>query len=140
MDDAELEPFCLRADRRQRLLVFGNEDSLAGVDEGAEHPALVEGEALLDHREVEIADQLLNLSRVVLQRDRHPPPVDFAGDPAIEAELAASVERKAGFVFVAGDVVGLDRVEALAPAEVEAVAEDRCQEVDARMSSQRSSG
>ena len=57
--------------------------------------------------------------------------MDFAGDPAVEAKLVAGAEREAGLVFVAGDVVGLDRVEALAPAEVEAVAEDRRQQVDA---------
>ena len=75
---------------RGRLLVLGHEDRLARLDEGAEPLALVVGEALLDDGEVEVADQLLDLLGVVLQRDRHPAPVDFASDPAVEAELVGA--------------------------------------------------
>jgi hypothetical protein len=57
--------------------------------------------------------------------------VDFASDPAVEAELVAGGEREPGLVLVAGEVVRLDPVEPLAPAAVDAAAEDRRQQVDA---------
>jgi hypothetical protein len=78
-----------------------------------------------------VLDQLPDLLGVVLQRHRHSPPVDFAGYPAVESQLVGGGEREPGLVFVAGDVVGLDRVEPLVPAAVEAAAEDRRKQVDA---------
>ena len=57
--------------------------------------------------------------------------VDLRGDPAVEAELVGRGEREAGVVFVAGDVVGLDRVEALARADVEAASEVGASSVEA---------
>ena len=80
-------------------------------------------EALLDDREVEVADQLAGLPAVVLQRHRHAAVVDLIGDPAVEAQLVGPGDVEAGLVFgfPAGEVVGLDRVEALAGAHVEAM-------------------
>jgi hypothetical protein len=40
--------------------------------------------------------------------------MDLPGDPAVEAQLGGGGDREAGVVFPAGEVVGLDRVEALA--------------------------
>ena len=57
--------------------------------------------------------------------------MDLAGDPAVEAQLVGGGDREAGLVFPAGDVVGLDRVEALAGADVEAPLERLGEAVEA---------
>src|ERR1700742_3678111 len=129
-DRGEVERFGLGAELRGRQFVLGLEDRLIGLDEGLVVAAFVELEALLDDREVEVADQLPRLLRVVLQRHRHPPRVDLVGDPAVVAELIGAGEREAGVVFPAGDVVGLDRVEALLRAEIEPLVHDRREAVE----------
>ena len=129
-DRREAEVDRLRAELRQRQLVLGAVDRLAGVDEPLQHAALVVLEALLVDLEVEVGQQLLHLAEVVLEADRHATGVDGIRHPGVEAQLVGGAEREAGVVRVALDVVGLDGVEALARAGVEALSHDRLQHAE----------
>ena len=83
--------------------------------------------ALLDDGEVERRLEGLGLVEVVLERDAEPARVGGGRDEAIEPKLILRPQRKAGVVGIPIDVVGLDCVEALAPATVQAGAQDGLQ-------------
>ena len=64
------------------------------ADEGLVLAALVVLEALLDHREIEAANQLAGLPAVVLQTDRETIRMGDLRDPAVEAKLVPSGQWK----------------------------------------------
>jgi hypothetical protein len=82
----------------------------------------------------------VDLAEVVLQQRRQAATVRLVREHHVEPELVGAAEREPGSVRVPVDVVDLDRVVALALADVEAPLHDRSQHRAPTMSSQRSPG
>ena len=97
--------------------VLGLEDRLAGGDEGSVEAALLVLEALLDDREVEDVDQLLRPGAPsFFSATAMPRAWTWRAIQRLKRSWSAALIVEAGLVFPAGEVVGLDRVEALAGA------------------------
>src|SRR3954471_5761657 len=107
--------------------VLSDEHRLTGAHERLQARALLVFEALLVQRPVELADELRNLTEIVLEADRQSARVRRGRQPAVVAQLVARPQAEAGAIRVAVDVVGLDGVESLARAEVQPSAHDRPQ-------------
>jgi hypothetical protein len=104
---------------------------LAGRPERRQRGTLVERDALLVDREVELVHQLRRLFQVVLQGYREPSFVGEPGDEPVERQLVRGGDREPGPSAVVLHDVGLHRVEALVAAHVEPCGEHTADQVEA---------